>query len=278
MIIKKKRLNIKMVLIILSLVVISVLIPLFIDNYIIGNYFPSFWSDSDWSGFLGSYIGGILGGLATLLSIYITTIETRNIERNKRKQDEKEKDKKEKILNRGYILTEEINNLGLRLEGYNCNGDIRILETDNYTEFEKYAYTEKLENIKLNYLKIKNVGPNLVTNCQFKLIITETDSNKEYIIEKAVPMIQINQEIFIMAQSSEFLETLQLLTSVEISYITTVGEEILYKYNVENEERNRTCIETYYTKEDNNYKELFSTNVEPVSWIHTNHYRTTYKK
>lgn len=45
-----------------------VLFPLSIDILIFGNGFPSNIDNETWAGFLGSYIGGI----ATLLAVYIT--------------------------------------------------------------------------------------------------------------------------------------------------------------------------------------------------------------
>lgn len=238
-----------------------------------GNNFPSFWSNSEWAGFLGSYLGGIFGGAATLLAIYFTTKETRRIERENHDKNEKEKRVNERLLNRGYIVVEEIDNLGLRLEGYNAIGDIRILETSNYVEFESFINRSSVENIRMNYLKIRNIGPQLAVNCRFKLGITNDDQSRQVYIEQSVPMLQVNQEVFIMAQVLELHPAPQLLRSVEINYSTIAGEELQYRYDVQSEGDRANCIERYYINENGNYKELFSTNTQPVSWIYTSHYR-----
>lgn len=47
-------------------------IPIIIDWGIIGNQIPSNLSNSDWVGFLGSYIGAVLGSAVTLIGIVIT--------------------------------------------------------------------------------------------------------------------------------------------------------------------------------------------------------------
>lgn len=264
--------------IIISLIIC--IIPILINYFIMGNDVPSFWDNSDWAGFLGSYLGGIIGGLATLFAIYITTRETRTLEKDKRDNDELENKEKEKLLNRSYLIAEEMDNLGLRLEGYNNSGDIRILETENYIEIENYINEQKIKTIKANYLKIKNIGPNLVTNCEFKLIINIKDNdnyNEEYIINSSVPIMQINQEVFIMSQILKLPSKptyQQLLTDIKIKYTTTIGEEIFYHYNVESDEGNTICVENYYTEENGIIKELLSTKSQPVSWIHTSHYRT----
>lgn len=41
---------------------------------------PNFSDSNDWIGFLGSYIGGILGGLCTLIVMYFTRKDTREIQ------------------------------------------------------------------------------------------------------------------------------------------------------------------------------------------------------
>ena len=43
-------------------------VPLFLDFVVFGNSIPSNISNSDWAGFLGSYLGGI----STLAAVFIT--------------------------------------------------------------------------------------------------------------------------------------------------------------------------------------------------------------
>lgn len=60
-------------------------VPILIDFFVIGNNFPSNISNSDWVGFLGSYIGSLIGSIATLVGIIVTlrfTKEQSNYERN----------------------------------------------------------------------------------------------------------------------------------------------------------------------------------------------------
>lgn len=55
---------------------IIILIPLFIDHFIIANQIQSNLSNSEWFSFLSSYIGGVFGGGATLIAIWITYNQT----------------------------------------------------------------------------------------------------------------------------------------------------------------------------------------------------------
>lgn len=63
--------------VIIGSVIILVLLPLAIDWLIIGNNFPSNISNSDWVGFLGGYIGSIMGCVISLVGILWTINFTR---------------------------------------------------------------------------------------------------------------------------------------------------------------------------------------------------------
>lgn len=63
--------------VIISSVIALVLLPLAIDWLIIGNNFPSNISNSDWVGFLGGYIGSIMGCVISLVGILWTINFTR---------------------------------------------------------------------------------------------------------------------------------------------------------------------------------------------------------
>lgn len=54
------------------------LLPLIIDWVIVGNNFPSNVSNSDWVGFLGGYIGVIIGAVVSLVGIIMTIRFTNN--------------------------------------------------------------------------------------------------------------------------------------------------------------------------------------------------------
>lgn len=56
---------------------ILILLPIFTNNFIINTNFYSKVSNDNWIAFLGSYLGGILGGLGTLAGVLITLRESR---------------------------------------------------------------------------------------------------------------------------------------------------------------------------------------------------------
>lgn len=59
-------------LLILGSLVVVVTLPVLLDVVIFGNNIASNLTNGEWAGFLGSYIGALIGGLATLTGIYLT--------------------------------------------------------------------------------------------------------------------------------------------------------------------------------------------------------------
>lgn len=88
----KKRIAI----IVFASVFIVMILPYALEVFIFRNNVYSVLSNGEWSGFLGSYIGGALGGIGTLLAVFITTKETRKIQRENSAQIENEKRRNEK--------------------------------------------------------------------------------------------------------------------------------------------------------------------------------------
>jgi len=58
---------------IISLIIISLVfiaIPLLMDYFLFGNNFSTNLNNSEWSGFLGSYIGSLIGAIATIAGVW----------------------------------------------------------------------------------------------------------------------------------------------------------------------------------------------------------------
>ena len=88
-----------MLIVILSIVIIAV--PLLMDTFILGNDFPSNISNSDWAGFIGSYIGGI----ATIVAVVITIVYTNRENRNRAASAEVEKREERRKSIKPYLET-----------------------------------------------------------------------------------------------------------------------------------------------------------------------------
>lgn len=76
--------------IIILYVIVGIFIPIIFKYSIFENDSLSKLSNNEWAGFLGSYVGGILGGLGTLISVYLTVKSSFSIqEQNKKETDER---------------------------------------------------------------------------------------------------------------------------------------------------------------------------------------------
>ena len=85
---KKQRI----VRIIVVYVFIGFIIPIVLRHAVFENDVYSKLSNEGWASFLGSYVGGVLGGLGTLIAMYMTIKQTTEI------QEENKKDTDQKIL------------------------------------------------------------------------------------------------------------------------------------------------------------------------------------
>lgn len=86
----------KIAIIVLISVFIVLILPYALEVFIFRNNAYSVLSNGEWGSFLGSYTGGALGGVGTLLAVFITTKETRKIQRENSTQIENEKRRIEK--------------------------------------------------------------------------------------------------------------------------------------------------------------------------------------
>lgn len=97
----KRRILFIIISIVLTCILGGVVFPLLLDKFIFSNNYPSVLSNSDWSGFLGGIWGGIIGGIGTLIAVCITTLDTRDIQKDNKKQiaAANNKDKLQSIIN-----------------------------------------------------------------------------------------------------------------------------------------------------------------------------------
>ncbi|PKM75385.1 MAG: hypothetical protein CVU92_01705 [Firmicutes bacterium HGW-Firmicutes-17] len=88
---------------------------------------------------MGSYIGGVIGGLGTLIAVYITTIETRKIQQHT--QEEIDENKAMSAKKERKIFSDEIAKV---ISKY--LSDIKICFQANQIIYKKYARLRHLKN------------------------------------------------------------------------------------------------------------------------------------
>ena len=79
----------------IGFLLVACLVPVLIDKLIFGNNIPSNVSNETWAGFLGSYIGG----MATLIAVFITINDN-----NKKIEEQRKIEKEEEIAQRKFLL------------------------------------------------------------------------------------------------------------------------------------------------------------------------------
>lgn len=136
---KKKIVNVIMVIIVIYLVV-GIILPFIFKYVIFESTTFSNLSNNEWAGFLGSYVGGILGGLGTLISVFITVKESRDMQIDNKKDTDKKilDDKEEREAER-----KEDKKLEGQRERRKFADDIAVYIGKYITHISKYYYASR---------------------------------------------------------------------------------------------------------------------------------------
>ena len=133
-------------------------IPLILEHFVFRNSVYSVLTNGEWASFLGSYIGGVVGGAGTLIALWVTPNETRKIQEenlNQLNADRSLNDRKERkqfadiIAQDISIYIANINNYfyasrhSERLDNDRRNADIRLNDIRNKIKYQ-YGEQEKI--------------------------------------------------------------------------------------------------------------------------------------
>lgn len=133
-------------------------IPLVLEHFIFRNNVYSALTNGEWSSFLGSYIGGIVGGAGTLIAMYVTTKSTRKIQEenlNQLKEDRSLEDRKERKQFADEIAKDVASYITNISQYYYANRWSWGLQQ------KKEEATHKLKQIRINILKEYDILENL---------------------------------------------------------------------------------------------------------------------
>ena len=109
--------------------IIGVILPIIFKYAIFENSAISNLNNAEWASFLGSYAGGLLGGIGTLLAVFITVKSSQQIQENNKKETD------QRIVDETVRHQEEIKEELLRRE---AEHSLEILEKQK-TERTKFA-------------------------------------------------------------------------------------------------------------------------------------------
>ncbi|SMB95441.1 hypothetical protein SAMN00017405_0403 [Desulfonispora thiosulfatigenes DSM 11270] len=184
----------------LIMIIASMLIPFLIDKFIFGNSYRSNITNGEWASFLGSLLGGLIGGIGTLTAVLITVKEARNVEYRRE---------------RPILILEE------RDRGNNWRVDRRF-----YIGYASDAYIDSLE--------IKNIGLGIATNIE--IVVEVVDEEKIFIksFGNVIPSDKSLKGISIEKRLWDFLCPLNINYEepIEIRYEDLFGNKYFTKYKL----------------------------------------------
>lgn len=140
-------------------------LPLFLDWFIVGNKISSNISNSEWIGFLGSYLGGVLGAGATIFGVVLVN-NFQNIEEVKGLKKYLEDIFKQNSINKETILIDFFEDLKaekntVKKISYKIYEEnlLKIYKLKNHKKiFDIYTIQEKLDK------QFDNLKPHIIDN------------------------------------------------------------------------------------------------------------------
>lgn len=174
--------NKKIIRTLIILISIVCIIPFALEFLVFRNNAYSILGNGEWSGFLGSYIGGALGGIGTLFSVYFTTKETRKIQKENAVIIEKEKESSAKRERKKFA-------------------DGIVQDVAKYvTNISKYFYDAHVVNELNNNIdewnrELRDVKHRIQQNLELEKEMDFTSQKKEYIrIDREIEQLKQNEE------------------------------------------------------------------------------------
>lgn len=203
------------VIIFISAFVIAAL-PFVLEITIFRNDVYSVLSNGEWGGFLGSYIGGALGGVGTLLAVYITTKETRKIQQENSTQIEDEKKRNEKKERKQFAdeIAKDIATYMTDISNYfyACHTLKQLHDIENNLNEELYRIEQKIGQ-KHNAINEINIDENIDEYICVQNKIEELkqkESELKYRIEKNAREFERNKADRTVANERYFLLKMKL--------------------------------------------------------------------
>lgn len=176
-----------------------------------------------------------------------------------------------KINNRAYLSIDEIM-AGDKLKDYKVKPNTRLIMTENYRKIEQNIKNGTIKNPRLNYLKIKNIGPGLIINCKIKIKVGFNQSGvEEHYINATVSLVEKDEEIFIVTDDYAAIYT-YFIKNLQISYKTQAGEQMLFVRNADKvDDKTNYISDSYYIKEMIGFNKKLSFTGNNEEWILINH-------
>jgi len=191
-------------------------IPLFLEHLIFQNNVYSVLTNGEWGSFLGSYIGGIFGGVGTLIALYVSTNETRKVQDenlNQLKEDRSLDSKKErKQFADGIAQDISVYITDISKYFYDCR-NIGYLNSEKYnTNFHLNNLQHNIQS-KYNQKKKLNIEQDINKYCLIEAEIeqlTKEETDTKYKLQRIEEKIKNNQANRTLANERYFVLQIKL--------------------------------------------------------------------
>lgn len=212
----------KIAIFIIIIVDFSIIFPLILEYCVFRNTIYSVLSNGEWSGFLGSFVGGIVSGLGTLVAVYFTTSETREIQKKSEKQNNI-KECKDFTYNLSKVISDYMADISayyysnLKLQEINTNKSMLECQIMGYQSIIK-SETQSIANEVYPTPELKNAASlriedakQDIENAKYKIAEVDTEigniSRQRLVATRCYYFLEINLRSITLA--SKLLKQLE---------------------------------------------------------------------
>lgn len=241
----------KIVIIVFISVFVIAALPFVLEIAIFRNDVYSVLSNEEWGGFLGSYIGGALGGVGTLLAVYITTKETRKIQQENSTQIKADQERNERKDRKQFAdeIAKDIARYIANISKYfYANRALECLDKDRDRLDKEFRSIQQEIQVQYNKQKVLNLEDDLDEYAKIDLEIDQLKQKKDGILirlQNVEKSIEHNREDRTIAIEYYFLLKIKLRDIAEAKSILNQLELIHNNSaNVEGTDFNFISVET----------------------------------
>ncbi|WP_077303998.1 hypothetical protein [Terribacillus halophilus] len=138
---------------------------------------------------------------------------------------------------------------------------------DIYNEIETGEYVVDRD---FQYLKIRPIGKSIISSASINVIMKSVDKKDTWSLDISLPILEVNEEIYIYLHRKENLNRRFYVESTAIKYQTQSGEKILYKSEQSVEGNQIIFKSSVSTKKLFGYKSINDTEMNTMAWIYLN--------
>lgn len=132
--------------------------------------------------------------------------------------------KHRRLENRPYLNIEMVSMYGRDIN------NLKIILTINYNEFISGGCGELIDGNNLGYIKFKNLGTNIIINCEIVVHFLDKKNKEIDSIEANIPLIDKQDEFYICIVNTKVQSLDSISEYIEVKYQSITGENLRLNY------------------------------------------------